>query len=77
MRSRRAPVHTCDCSGAMAAIIVYDITSADSFTRAKSWVRELQRQGAPNLIMALAGALEMCGGGSNSAAAGELATAAW
>lgn len=41
--------------GAMAAIIVYDITSTDSFTRAKSWVRELQRQGNANLIMALAG----------------------
>ncbi|KAG2483284.1 hypothetical protein HYH03_017831 [Edaphochlamys debaryana] len=41
--------------GAAAAIIVYDITSPDSFTRAKSWVRELQRQGNPNMIMALAG----------------------
>ncbi len=41
--------------GAAAAIIVYDITSTDSFTRAKNWVRELQRQGNPNLIMALAG----------------------
>jgi Ras-related protein Rab-5C len=42
--------------GAAAAIIVYDITSADSFTRAKAWVRELQRQGNANLIMAMAGA---------------------
>ncbi|GIL47256.1 hypothetical protein Vafri_4118 [Volvox africanus] len=41
--------------GAAAAIIVYDITSPDSFTRAKSWVRELQRQGNPAMIMALAG----------------------
>lgn len=41
----------------MAAIIVYDITSTDSFARAKNWVRELQRQGSPNLIMALAGGL--------------------
>lgn len=41
--------------GAAAAIIVYDITSVDSFARAKAWVRELQRQGNPNLIMALAG----------------------
>eukprot|EP00197_Chlamydomonas_leiostraca_P002679 CAMPEP_0202857560 /NCGR_PEP_ID=MMETSP1391-20130828/453_1 /ASSEMBLY_ACC=CAM_ASM_000867 /TAXON_ID=1034604 /ORGANISM="Chlamydomonas leiostraca, Strain SAG 11-49" /LENGTH=200 /DNA_ID=CAMNT_0049536373 /DNA_START=53 /DNA_END=655 /DNA_ORIENTATION=+ len=40
--------------GAMAAIVVYDITSTDSFTRAKSWVRELQRQGNPNMIIALA-----------------------
>ncbi|KAK1321501.1 Ras-related protein RHN1 [Acorus calamus] len=31
--------------GAAAAIIVYDITSADSFVRAKKWVQELQKQG--------------------------------
>lgn len=43
------------CRGAAAAIIVYDITSTDSFNRAKAWVRELQRQGSPNMIMALAG----------------------
>jgi len=41
--------------GAAAAIVVYDITSVDSFNRAKSWVRELQRQGNPALVMALAG----------------------
>lgn len=41
--------------GAAAAVIVYDITSADSMVRAKAWVKELQRQGSPNLIMALAG----------------------
>ncbi|XP_019420004.1 PREDICTED: ras-related protein RHN1-like [Lupinus angustifolius] len=41
--------------GAAAAIIVYDITSSDSFTRAKKWVQELQKQGNPNLVMALAG----------------------
>ena len=41
--------------GAAAAIIVYDITSTDSFGRAKNWVRELQRQGNPELIVALAG----------------------
>lgn len=31
--------------GAAAAVIVYDITSASSFERAKSWVKEIQRQG--------------------------------
>lgn len=41
--------------GAAAAIIVYDITNPDSFARAKNWVRELQRQGNPNMVMALAG----------------------
>ncbi|VAI26576.1 unnamed protein product [Triticum turgidum subsp. durum] len=40
--------------GAAAAIIVYDITKA-SFTRAKKWVQELQAQGNPNTVMALAG----------------------
>lgn len=34
---------------------MYDITSTDSFNRAKAWVRELQRQGSPNMTMALAG----------------------
>eukprot|EP00731_Ephydatia_muelleri_P037831 Em0574g2a len=28
--------------GAQAAIVVYDITNLDTFTRAKSWVKELQ-----------------------------------
>ncbi|CAD7702695.1 unnamed protein product [Ostreobium quekettii] len=41
--------------GAAAAIIVYDVTSADSFVRAKNWVKELQRTGNANMIMALAG----------------------
>ncbi|XP_041006807.1 ras-related protein RHN1-like isoform X1 [Juglans microcarpa x Juglans regia] len=39
--------------GAAAAVVVYDITSMDSFVRAKKWVQELQRQGNPNLIMFL------------------------
>ena len=30
--------------GAQAAIVVYDITNADTFARAKNWVKELQRQ---------------------------------
>ena len=30
--------------GAQAAIVVYDITNADTFERAKSWVKELQKQ---------------------------------
>ena len=28
--------------GAQAAIVVYDITNADTFARAKTWVKELQ-----------------------------------
>jgi small GTP-binding protein len=41
--------------GAQAAIIVYDITTYESFERAKIWVKELQRQGNPNIVMALVG----------------------
>ena len=44
-----------DCRGAAAAVVVYDISNADSFAKAKSWVKELQRQGNPAMIMALAG----------------------
>ena len=41
--------------GAQAAIVVFDITSTESFDKAKVWVSELQRQGSPNIIIALAG----------------------
>ena len=41
--------------GASAAIVVYDITNAESFKGAKSWVKELQRRGDPSVIIALAG----------------------
>uniref|UniRef100_A0A672M1D8 RAB5C, member RAS oncogene family n=1 Tax=Sinocyclocheilus grahami TaxID=75366 RepID=A0A672M1D8_SINGR len=42
--------------GAQAAIVVYDITNtvSDTFTRAKNWVKELQRQASPNIVIALA-----------------------
>ncbi|KAF8025560.1 hypothetical protein BT93_F2409 [Corymbia citriodora subsp. variegata] len=39
--------------GAAAAVVVYDISSVDTFVRAKKWVEELQRQGNTNLVMAL------------------------
>lgn len=42
--------------GAKAAIIVYDITSTNSFSRAKEWVQELRQQVInQNIIIALAG----------------------
>ncbi|KAG4142743.1 hypothetical protein ERO13_D06G147200v2 [Gossypium hirsutum] len=41
--------------GAAAAIIGYDMTNQASFERAKNWVQELQAQGNPNMVMALAG----------------------
>ncbi|GMI86149.1 hypothetical protein HRI_002284200 [Hibiscus trionum] len=39
--------------GAAAAVVVYDISSLDTFERAKKWVQELQKQGNPNPVMAL------------------------
>jgi len=41
--------------GAQAAIVVYDITNPDTFERAKTWVKELQRQASANIVIALAG----------------------
>ena len=41
--------------GAQAAVVVYDITSRDSFERAQSWIAELHRQGNPDIVIALAG----------------------
>ncbi|KAG6507025.1 hypothetical protein ZIOFF_032361 [Zingiber officinale] len=41
--------------GAAAAIIVYDISRMDSFEKAKKWVQELQKQGNPDMVTALAG----------------------
>ena len=35
--------------------MVYDITKSDTFGRAKEWVKELQRQASPNIVIALAG----------------------
>lgn len=39
--------------GAAAAIVVYDISSIDTFVRAKKWVQELQRHGNQKMVMAL------------------------
>lgn len=41
--------------GAQTAIVVYDITSQDSFAKAKTWVKELQKQANPNIVIALSG----------------------
>ena len=35
--------------------ILGDITNKESFNGAKSWVKELQRRGDPNVVIALAG----------------------
>ena len=41
--------------GAAAALVVYDITSYDSFRGAKTWIEELQRQGSADIVIGLAG----------------------
>jgi len=40
---------------ANCAVVVYDVTQASSLEKAKSWVRELQRQASENIVIALAG----------------------
>lgn len=40
---------------AHCAVVVYDITQSASLTRAKAWVKELQRQANENIVIALAG----------------------
>lgn len=40
---------------AQASAVVYDVTKAASFEKAKNWVKELQRQANPNIIIALVG----------------------
>jgi len=40
---------------AQAAVVVYDVTKAASLDKAKSWVKELQRQANPNIVIALCG----------------------
>ena len=41
--------------GAAAAIIVYDITRANTFKTLKNWVEELRNQGPRDIAMAIAG----------------------
>lgn len=39
---------------AQAAVVVYDITKATSLDKAKTWVKELQRQASQNIVICLA-----------------------
>jgi len=55
---------------AQAAVVVYDITKAASLEKAKSWVKELQRQANPNIVIALAGnKVDLVNSSSSSSAA--------
>uniref|UniRef100_A0A2I2ZAR9 RAB5A, member RAS oncogene family n=1 Tax=Gorilla gorilla gorilla TaxID=9595 RepID=A0A2I2ZAR9_GORGO len=52
IRDTAAPMYY---RGAQAAIAVYDTTNEESFARAKNWVKELQRQACPDIVIALSG----------------------
>ena len=54
-RSIKLPVKPMYYRNAQAAVVVYDVTKASSLEKAKSWVKELQRQANPNIVIALAG----------------------
>ncbi|KAH7690429.1 Small GTPase superfamily ARF/SAR type protein [Dioscorea alata] len=41
--------------GAAVAVVVYDITSPESFSKAQYWVKELQKHGSPDIVLALVG----------------------
>eukprot|EP01120_Amphizonella_sp_Union-15-10_P010592 TRINITY_DN4273_c0_g1_i1.p1 TRINITY_DN4273_c0_g1~~TRINITY_DN4273_c0_g1_i1.p1 ORF type:complete len:202 (+),score=32.81 TRINITY_DN4273_c0_g1_i1:67-672(+) len=41
--------------GAHAAVVVYDISRQDSYVQAQKWVKELQKQNNPDIVIALAG----------------------
>ncbi len=41
--------------GAAAALVVFDLTDTKSFEGAKSWVQELRKQGAQDIVLALVG----------------------
>ena len=55
VRSIKLPVKPMYYRNAQAAVVVYDVTKASSLEKAKSWVKELQRQANPNIVIALAG----------------------
>lgn len=40
---------------ANCAVVVYDITQPASLEKARTWIRELQRQADPSIIIALCG----------------------
>ena len=41
--------------GASVALVVYDITNKDSFSRAQHWVNELKRNGSADILITLVG----------------------
>lgn len=61
---------------AQAAVVVYDITKSASLEKAKAWVKELQRQASPNIVIALVGnKLDLVAGEGQEASAVETSKA--
>ena len=59
---------------AQASAVIYDITKASSFEKAKSWVKELQRQANPNIVIALVGnKLDLVSDGAKTASKSDAA----
>ncbi|KAG1754744.1 ras-domain-containing protein [Suillus paluster] len=50
--SAQAPMYY---RNANCAVVVYDITQSASLEKAKTWIRELQRQADPSIVIALCG----------------------
>ncbi|CAO3598786.1 unnamed protein product [Absidia cylindrospora] len=47
--------------GAQTAIVMYDVTKQATFEKAKNWIRELQRQAPPHIVIALVGnKIDLC-----------------
>jgi len=54
--------------GAQAAVVVYDVTSKDSFDRAQRWISELRDQANRDIVIALAGnKVDLCHDDSSQA----------
>lgn len=54
--------------GAQAAVVVYDVTSQDSFERAQRWISELRDQANRDIVIALAGnKVDLCQDSSGDA----------
>ena len=41
--------------GAKAALVCYDITSYETFTKAKEWINELHEQASADIVIAMVG----------------------
>ena len=48
----RRPIYYRDAD---AALLVFDITDVDSFTRVKNWVKELRKMAGKDIVLVLAG----------------------